>query len=115
MEKEKAERKLKLTPSECTYFTQMLEARCFDLNLVSVSVFDDPKIKSEEYRRRKLSRVLEGELYITESELKRLDSVANCVILDNQHYFHLLKCQELVQGIVSVAKEAEKYEPTYEM
>lgn len=115
MEKEKAERKLKLTPSECTYFIKMLEARCFDMTLVSRSVFTDAKITSDEYRDRKLKRVLSGELYITETELKRLDSVANCIILDNQHYFHLLRCQELVQGIVAVAEEAKKFEPTYEM
>lgn len=114
MEKEKAERKLKLTPSECTYFKQMLEARCFDMTLVSRSVFTDKKL-SDKYRDRKLTKVLNGEVYITETELKRLDSVANCIILDNQHYFHLLKCQELVQGIVAVAEEAKKFEPTYEM
>lgn len=114
MKKEKAERKIKLTPSERTYFYQMLDARCLDLALVSQSIFSDEGL-SDEYAKRKLTRILNGEIYITESELKRLDSVANCIILDAKHYYHLLRCQELIEGIVKVAEEAKNFEPTYEM
>lgn len=111
MKYELDEKRVYLSPSEGTFYRDLLKSRKFNLGDVSCMVF--PKL-SGKYQRDKLVQVLNGRITINESELKRLDNITHCMLVDIEYYTYLVKCHEAIQMIKGCSDQADKFPLNFE-